>query len=201
VTSYTAACLIDSERHSSIRDALIRLCIELRPMDGPIAVVRTDPAPGFIALVSDELLKRHRICIEVGRVKNINKNPVAERAVQELENELLRQEPGGGPASSLTLSIAVARMNSRIRSRGLSPREMITQRDQFTNIQIPVCDRQLIIEQHQARVQNHPYSAKAKAPLQKPASRVSVEVGDLVYLHNDRSKLHARDRYLVVSVE
>jgi hypothetical protein len=84
---------------------------------------------------------------------------------------------------------------------GMSSREMITQHDQFTNIQIPVCDRQLIIEQHQARVQNHPYSAKAKAPFQKPASRVSVEVGDLVYLHNDRSKLHARDRYLVVSFE
>jgi hypothetical protein len=69
---------------------------------------------------------------------------------------------------------------------GMSSREMITQRDQFTNIQNPVCDLQLIIEQHQAN-----------APLQKPASRVSVDVGDLVYLHNDRSKLHARDRYLV----
>jgi hypothetical protein len=200
VTSYTAACLIDSERRDSLREALIRLCIELRPMDGPVAVVRTDP-PGFVALTEDDLLKRHRISIEVGRVKNTNKNPVAERAVQELEDELLRQVPGGGPVPILTLAVAVARMNSRIRSRGLSSREMLTQRDQFTNEQLPVCDRQLIAEQHKKRLQNHPHSEKAKAPLAKSHASASIEVGDLVYLYGDRNKSRARDRYLVVSVE
>jgi hypothetical protein len=201
VTSYTVACAIDNERHTSIRDALIRLCIELRPMDGPIAVIRTDPAPGFVALVSDALLKRHRICIEVGRVKNINKNPVAEKAVQELEDELVRQQPDGGPATALTLSIAISRLNTRIRSRGLSSREMLIQRDQFTNIQLPVHDRQLIDEQHLSRVRNHPYSEKSKAPSKRPAISTSVDVGDLVYLYSDQSKLRARDRYLVVSVD
>ncbi|XP_014678553.1 PREDICTED: uncharacterized protein LOC106818350 [Priapulus caudatus] len=139
VTSFTAACLIDSERHETLRDALILLCIGLRPMDGPVAVVRTDPAPGFAALIDDGLLKRHRVCIEIGRVKNVNKNPVAERAVQELEDELLRQQPGGGPVPLLTLSVAVARLNSRIRGRGLSSREMLTAAGgtQFTNAQLP----------------------------------------------------------------
>ena len=33
--------------------------------------------------------------IELGQAKNPNKNPVAEGAVQELETELLRQEPLG----------------------------------------------------------------------------------------------------------
>ena len=201
VTSYTAACTIDSERHTSIRDALIRLCIELRPMDGPFAVVRTDPAPGFVALVGDELLKRHRVCVEIGRRKNVNKNPVAEKAIQELEEELLRQEPRGGAASTLTLSIAVARLNSRIRSQGLSSWEMLTQRDQFTHSQLPVSDRQLIDEQHQQRLRNHQFSEKAKADHHKSSPSAAAEVGDLVYLHNDRSKLRARERYLFVVVE
>ena len=201
VTSYTAACTIDSERHTSIRDALIRLCIELRPMDGPFAVVRTDPAPGFVALVGDELLKRHRVCVEMGRRKDVNKNPVAEKAIRELEEELLRQEPRGGAASTLTLSIAVAGLNSRIRSRGLSSWEMLTQRDQFTHSQLPVSDRQLIDEQHQQRLRNHHFSEKAKADHHKSSPSAAAEVGDLVYLHSDRSKLQARERYLVVVVE
>ena len=76
-TSFTTSCLIDSERHDTLRDSLIRLCIELRPSDGPPAVIRTDPAPGFSHLVHDDLLKQNHMCIEIGRIKNPNKNPVA----------------------------------------------------------------------------------------------------------------------------
>ena len=73
VTSYTAARLITDERQETLRESLLCLCVELCPLDGPFAVVRTDPAPGFQALVNDELLRRHRITIEVGRFKNKNK--------------------------------------------------------------------------------------------------------------------------------
>ena len=82
ITSFTTTALIQDERHQSLRDALVRLCIELRPLDGPPAVIRTDPAPGFKALVNDPLLHSHRLSIEIGRVKNNNKNPMAERAIQ-----------------------------------------------------------------------------------------------------------------------
>jgi hypothetical protein len=203
VTSYTTACIIDNEQSVSLRSALIQLCIDLRPLDGPHAVIRTDAAPGFVGLTSDDLLHHHRISIEVGRIKNPNKNPVAERAIQELEDELLRQEPTGGPVTPLTLTTVIARINSRIRGRGLSSREMWSQRDQFTNAQLPISDRQLIMEQHQQREHNHPHSEKAKAPHGKTTAGIGQiqEVGDLVYLHADRNKSCARDRYLVVSVE
>ena len=85
--------VIEDERHHTLRDALVRLCIQLRPLDGPPAVIRTDPAPGFKSLVNDQLLQQHRIVLELGNSKNPNKNPVAEKAVQELEIELLRQDP------------------------------------------------------------------------------------------------------------
>ena len=45
VTSFTPTTLLEDERHQSLRDASIRLCIELRPLDAPSAVIRTDPAP------------------------------------------------------------------------------------------------------------------------------------------------------------
>ena len=46
---------------------------------GPVAVIRCDPAPACKSPVDDKLLAHHRIAIELGRVKNQNKNPVAER--------------------------------------------------------------------------------------------------------------------------
>jgi len=201
VTSYTSSCIVDNERHDSLRAALIRMCIELRPLDGPVAVVHTDPASGFLALRNDELLREFRIAIETGCAKNVNKNPVAERAVQELEEELLKQQPDGGPVSMLILAVATARLNSRIRSRGLSAREMWLQRDQFSNTQIPISDRTLISEQHTLRSQNHLHSERSKAPKSICPPRAEVNIGDLVYIWSDKNKSQARDRYLVVSVD
>ena len=73
VTSYFSSVSLEDERHQTLCNAIGKLYLELRPMDGPTAVIRDDP-----------LLKKHRIIIELGQAKNPNKNPVAERAVQEL---------------------------------------------------------------------------------------------------------------------
>ena len=64
VSSYTSTCVVESERHDALRDCIVRLCVEFRPLDGPPAVIRVDPAPGFIALVDDPTLQRLGICIE-----------------------------------------------------------------------------------------------------------------------------------------
>ena len=77
-----------------------------------------------MALDNDSVFHDHRIVLEIGRVKNRNKNPAAERAVQELELELLQRDLHGGPLSPVVISVANATLNSRIRSRGLSAREM-----------------------------------------------------------------------------
>ena len=201
MSSYTSSLFLENERHETLRDALIRLCLEMRPMDGPPAVIRTDPAPGFKALVNDLLLKKHRITVELGQAKNPNKNAVAERAVQELETELLRQEPLGGAVSPLTLAVVTSALNSRIRSRGLSSREMWTQRDQFSNKQLPLADDHLIALQHEQRLSNHPHSECSKAPVQQRRPAPLIDVGDLVYLHSDLNKSRARDRYLVVALD
>ena len=95
-TSYTASCLIQDERHGTLRDALTRLIIGVHPLDGPTAIVRVYPAPGLVSMSSNDSLKHLNVTIKDGRVKNKNKNknPVAKKAVCELEEELIRQEPG-----------------------------------------------------------------------------------------------------------
>ena len=92
-------------------------------------------------------------------------------------------------------------INAKIRSRGLSAREMLYQRDQFSNIQIPVSDEQLIKSQHEAKLDNHKFSEISKAPNRKIPPKCSAKVGDLVYVKSDKSKGKARERYLVILEE
>ncbi len=75
------------------------------------------------------------------------------------------------------------------------------QRDQFTNEQIPVNDRQVISKQHQNRLDNHMFSEFSKAHGQQRAPATSITIGHLVYLRKDGSKHQARDRYLVTSFD
>ena len=141
-TSYTNTCLVEDECHETLRSALIHL-------DGPLAAIRRGPAPDFTSLVDDKLLLYHRLGIEVGRIKNMDKNPVAEKAIRELEDELLRQEPTGGAMTPLSQALATAWLNTHIHNRGCSAKELLMQRDQFSNQQIPVSDLdQMILKKH-----------------------------------------------------
>ena len=67
--------------------------------------------------------------------------------------------------------------------------------------QLPLEDRDVILQQHQARVQNHPHSERSKAPKQIVPPNPRLGVGDLVYLPFDHDKTQPRNRYLVVAIE
>ena len=66
--------------------------------------------------------------------------------------------------SSVTLSLATGCLNSRVRIKGLSAREMWTQRDQYTNEQLPISDMILLQQKHDQRLANHCYRESSKAP-------------------------------------
>lgn len=83
-TSCTRSCLISDEKIDTIRDALTRLVVDLHPLHGPRAVIRVDAVPSFVTLQNYNGLKHINVLTEVGRIKNKNKNPVVEKAVQEL---------------------------------------------------------------------------------------------------------------------
>jgi hypothetical protein len=199
VSSFTFTTFASSEKHQDLRDALVKVLYGACRMNDTPVIVRTDPAPGFVALVQDALLKQHNIHLEIGNPKNPNKNPVAEHAIGELLSEILHVQPEGGPISPLLLSIATANMNARIRHSGLSALEIWTQRDQITGEQLPLTDRQLITSQYNLREGNHNPSATSKGR-GKILPPHTITQGDLVYLLQDRDKRRARDKYLVTGV-
>lgn len=200
VSSFTRTLLIDSEKHQDLREAILTLCADMRTLGETPTTIRIDPAPGFVSLKDDPILRSYNITLDIGRTKNSNKNPVAEKAIEELGLELLHLSPEGGPISKLNLAIATASMNARIRNRGLSAREIWTQRDQVTGSQLPMDDRQLILKQAEIRDLNHPPSAKSKAHGHHPAPVPEISIGDLVYLKAERDKTKARDKYMVTAI-
>jgi hypothetical protein len=89
--------------------------------------------PRLCLFENDGILQQLGISIEIGRIKNINKNPVAEKAIAELEGELIRQVSNGGPVTELGLAITFSRLNARLCRKGISAHELWTQRNQFTH--------------------------------------------------------------------
>ena len=118
-SSYTIASIITDEKAATLRSALITTTTSLRL---PNCIIRVDTAPGFVSLKNDSQLLAHGITLDFGRIKNINKNPVAEKCNQELELELLNVDSTGAPVSEVALQDAVHILNARVRNRGLSAR-------------------------------------------------------------------------------
>ena len=200
VTGFTLTSLIPDETAESLESALVSLCSFLRSPDGPPVTIRVDPAPGFVRLQSSKALSQIGVQLEIGRIKNPNKNPIAEHAIGELRDELKRANPDGGAVSIPLLSVVTSRLNSRLRGSGMSSREMLFSRDQFTNSAFDITDRELIANQNTSRLENHRYDYVSKSRVKRPLKSAQVQAGDLVYLAQDRDKSRPRDRYLVISV-
>jgi hypothetical protein len=198
-SSYTITKIISDEQSKTLRAALIETTAELKAASG--CVVRVDGATAFHPLIGDKDLIKKGIHLEVGRLKNRNKNPIAEKAVQELEHELKCEYPDGSPVSDCVLSLVTATLNMRVRNRGLSAKEIVYQRDGFTGEHLNFDDKQLADNQKAWREQNHGPSARSQAKAQRPASRADVGVGDLIFVKCDGDKHNARDKYIVTSVE
>ena len=198
-SSYTMTKLIANEQRDTLKAALIETTAELKATNG--CTVRIDGATGFQSLVADKSLSAAGIQLEPGRIKNRNKNPIAEKAIQELEHELKRAHPDGGPISESALAKVTATLNSRVRNRGLSAREIVFQRDGLSGEQLNFSDKHLAEQQHSLREASHGPSARCQAKNSKPSPADTISVGDLVYVKSDGDKHTSRDKYIVTAID
>ena len=197
-SSFTTASIAADETAPTLRAALLTNTAFLR---APNCVVRIDAASGFQALRHDSTLQEKGMKLDFGHVKNKNSNSVVDKGIQELEAELLKSGCSNTPVTSLKLQCALDVLNSRVRNRGLSAKEILFQRDQQTSEQIHFNDLELADKQQNIRIRNHDSSARSKAPGKRVAETHNIQVGDLVFIKDERDKNKARDRYIVVSIE
>jgi hypothetical protein len=196
-SQFTVARLIPNEQKETLREFLLETTAELKCHAG--CTVRVDSSTSFVSLVKDVFLSKQNIQLEEGRVKNRNKNPIAEKAIQELEMEIKRCHPEGGPLTSSQLAKCTAILNVRVRNRGLSAREILLQRDDMTGTQLNFSDEIMCQSQLEKRLDNHGTSALSQAPKGRHAHPADVNVGDLIYLKCDGDKHTARDKYIVIT--
>ena len=188
VSSFTDATFILTEDSEALKEGLIKLTSRLRTASGPSATIRVDPATGFQAMKKDNLLTSLGISIEIGEPKNVNKNPVSEKAISEFLAEIARLQPEGGQISETTLSVAIANLNSRVRGSGYSGLEMWTKRDMNTGSPVQIDDKQLISDKQDERLKNHLPSSKYKARGKTFIKNATLNGGEIVYLYQDRKR-------------
>ena len=194
LSQFSTSCIIQDEKADSLRDALVKCIIETIPDNG--ALVQVDCATAFQTLKAESendgsILKKLKIKVDLGRSHNINKNPIAENAIKEFHKESLRICPRGGPLSEIERAMVTKSMNSRIRNRGFSPKEIAFQRDQITNQFKPISDSEMAEKQYLQRRLQHPVDVP------KPKQ---FTVGENVFLKNDKSKLKSREMYKIVDI-
>jgi hypothetical protein len=105
-SSFTITRIIPDEKSDTLKGALVECSAELKAAKG--CLIRIDNAPGFLPLIDDKDLLHKGITLDAGRLKNRNKNPIAEKAISELEDELKREYPDGRKISSTGLSCVTA---------------------------------------------------------------------------------------------
>ena len=138
LSTFTTSKILPDETADSIREAILQAVLDFIPEAG--TTIRLDSASAHKSLfaeseevaahenienlANDSILKRFGINIELGRIHNPNKNPIAENAVKEFLKERLRLKPEGGPVSEVERCVIMKNMNSRIKNRGLAPKEI-----------------------------------------------------------------------------
>ena len=201
VSSLTEGVMVTAETSQSLRDGLMIAMSRFRAPSGAEVKVRADGGKGFEGLQNDPALTRLHIKLEIGEAKNINHNPISERANSDFHTELCKLKPAGGKINETELSLILANMNSRIREGGYSSTEIWTQRDMVTGDQLNINDPDLIRKKYEKRLSKHNSSAKYKGRGQTEERTTEVNVGDIVYLYQDRVKTQGRNKYMVTSVE
>ena len=153
----------------------------------------------ILLLASNPLRKTIPISVtiltEISNPQNPKSNPIAEKAVQNIEKEPLKVDPTGVKVSSVSLAITCCILKCRVGSLRLSPREILYHRDQFTDKRIHFNDMDLITKQYQKRDINHSHSEPNRT--RRPHTEVAID--DVVYLPRDFTENNGRERYLVSS--
>ena len=176
LSQFTFSKIIEDETSDTFRTAILDAVLDLMPTTG--TTVRVDAASGLKSiqqsldsLENDDVLAKFSINLEIGRIHNVNKNPIAENCIKEFRKERLRLNPRGGPISEQECIIITRNMNSRIRNRGYSAKEMLLKRDNVSNSPISIQDSDISSSQFSLRSKTN---SKHNSSISKPLHNFSV---------------------------
>ena len=200
-SDFVTTSLINSEKAEDLKEGIIATTIAVRKPSE--ITVRVDNAPGFIALVrsEDKDLGDLKIKLDISNHNNKNGLAIVDKAIQEFEKELKTMSPEGKEITSSQLAQATLILNTRIRNRSLSSREILFSRDQFSGTNLDLKDEELKNSKMLKKINNHQYSEKSKCPKMIKPLDAKAKKGDAVYLKDDGGKHTLREKYVVLEAD
>lgn len=200
VTQYTWTKIIPDQQAQTLSTFLLE---HILPLVGEQeCVIRTDGAPCFKSLakamsVQGSIWSMNKLTIDIGRVTNPNHNPQAANAVKNVEKEILRLSPTGGPVTPVLLTQATVNLNSRVSGKLPAPRERLYARAVFTNSPVKVDDESWATQLYLARSKSHIPTPNTTHHI--PPTH-SFKPGQLVFVVNQLDKNKARELYTVMDI-
>ena len=200
-SSYTTACFAQTEKIDDLAIAILQLITPIRHCH--TILVRVDGQSSLKSLAKNghEILDSNGIKIILGEDFNKNSNCCVDKRIQELEKELKLVSPAGEKISVHQLAKVVTTLNDRRRNQGLSAAEIHFSRDTVRGENLMLDDKKLRMEKIKLREDNHPHSARSKAPKGKPPSTDQITAGDTVFIKDHGSKHEARSPFLVTGTK
>ena len=128
--------------------------------------------------------------MEPGEAKNKNSLALADKKMKELEDEIRKLSNNKG-VNVRILAKATTVVNEKIRHQGLSAKEIMFSRDQFSQENLSLNDETIATQKMELRKDKNIDSAKSKAQVQRPAAPANASKGQLVFLKHEISK-HSR---------
>ena len=95
--------------------------------------------------------------------------------MQELEKEIKKLAPSGNFVDIRILSKATNTVNEKIRNQGLSAKEILFSRDQFSQKNLELNDESISKLVTESRKENNFYSSKSKSTTKKAAIPVNAK--------------------------
>ena len=204
LSQFTWLDIIPDQKSSTMKSIILKNILPWITPSG--AVIRTDQATAFQSIAQECNLpnsefSKFKIKFELGRVHNPNKNPVAENTCKEIQKEILRLKPLGGSITSEDLLTVQKNTNDRIRNRNYASKEIFLRRDLISNKPAAIDDEKLSQYQFSLRLKQHQYNLTFNSKTKKKSDAQNFKVGNLIFLKSSLSKEHARDLYIIDSID
>ena len=197
-SGFLSTQIIPSEKRDDIIEGIISTVTPF--MDSDVSI-RVDQAPSLKSLIKKPAdLSELGITLQPGETKNKNALALVDRKMQELQKEIKLCAPSHNVINAKILAKATLVVNSRVRGSGLSSKEILFSRDQFTHENIQLDDKEIAKETMEKRKINNEHSARSKAKIKTVEDSANAKEGNIVFLKNEGDKTKKRDLYLVTEV-
>ena len=198
-SGFVSTMFIQSEKAEDLLEGIILTTSPLRT--SLTTNIRVDQAPGFMKLFrSKSVLTDLNISLEPGEAKNKNSLALADKKMKELEDEIRKLSNNKG-VNVRILAKATTVVNEKIRHQGLSAKEIMFSRDQFSQENLSLNDETIATQKMELRKDKNIDSAKSKAQVQRPAAPANASKGQLVFLKHEISKHSRREMYIVLDTD